>query len=417
MKKSCHNLSKSSFLFHNKKFIQKKQNQNNDLRNKSFTNNNSQDTTNLHASKSFSFLQTLSKHSTYYYTNKNFYKHNKSKSNLNINNIFQNFKRNSSSLIKPNKTFYKNIYQEFDEKNKERKNRIENIKDRRKLRMKIFNILKKNPISLCNKFENINSKYNNKIIKYLKGPYYLKKCINSNSKFKYNYLDRENIFLSRIYHSKIDIKNLPKEILKENLSEDELKSIWQKPNYFLNSNPYLKNTIIKKNKSLLENFQIEEEFEKINNENIKKDKTLNDIFQLKIKINNNNLEEKIENLKKEVSQKIIKMNLQNKKKGFIFGKKNMPKQLNKEIENNMKKLLKYSYSSEEIHHEKNDDEFIPKLIEKDLKEYSLIKNKRNLNKGFERLFQNVEKLDKEKIIENNIKDLKQTFIKMYKFKE
>ena len=95
----------------------------------------------------------------------------------------------------------------------------------------------------------------------------------------------------------------------------------------------------------------------------------------------------------------------------------MPKQLNKEIENNMKKLLKYSYSSEEIHHEKNDDEFIPKLIEKDLKEYSLIKNKRNLNKGFERLFQNVEKLDKEKIIENNIKDLKQTFIKMYKFKE
>ena len=129
------------------------------------------------------------------------------------------------------------------------------------------------------------------------------------------------------------------------------------------------------------------------------------------------MEEKIENLKKEVSQKIIKMNLQNKKKGFIFGKKNMPKQLNKEIENNMKKLLKYSYSSEEIHHEKNDDEFIPKLIEKDLKEYSLIKNKRNLNKGFERLFQNVEKLDKEKIIENNIKDLKQTFIKMYKFKE
>ena len=100
MKKSCHNLSKSSFLFHNKKFIQKKQNQNNDLRNKSFTNNNSQDTTNLHASKSFSFLQTLSKHSTYYYTNKNFYKHNKSKSNLNINNIFQNFKRNSSCLIK-----------------------------------------------------------------------------------------------------------------------------------------------------------------------------------------------------------------------------------------------------------------------------------------------------------------------------
>ena len=82
----------------------------------------------------------------------------------------------------------------------------------------------------------------------------------------------------------------------------------------------------------------------------------------------------------------------------------------------MKKILKYSYSSEEIHYEKNDDEFIPKLIEKDLKEYSLIKNKRNLNKGFERHFQIVEKLNQEKILDNNIKDLKQKFIKMYQLK-
>ena len=416
MKKFCNNLSKSSLLFHNKKYIKTKQNQNNDLRNKSFNNSISQDTTNMHGSKSYSFLQTLSKNSTFYYTNKNFYKHDKTKTNLNKNNIFQNFKRNSSCLIKNNKTFYKNIYKEFDEKNKERKNKIENIKDSRKLRMKIFNILKKNPIPLCNKFENSNSKYNTKIIKYLKGPYYSKNCINSNSKFKYNYLDRENIFLSRIFDSTIDIKNLPNNILRENFSEDELKSIWQKPNYYLKYNPYLKNVIIKKKKSLLENTEIEDEFEKINDGNIKKDLVINDILQLNIKIYNTNLNKKIENLKKKVSQKIIQMNLQNKKKRFEFGKNNMTKQLNKEIENNMKKILKYSYSSEEIHYEKNDDEFIPKLIEKDLKEYSLIKNKRNLNKGFERHFQIVEKLNQEKILDNNIKDLKQKFIKMYQLK-
>ena len=254
MKKFCNNLSKSSLLFHNKKYIKTKQNQNNDLRNKSFNNSISQDTTNMHGSKSYSFLQTLSKNSTFYYTNKNFYKHDKTKTNLNTNNIFQNFKRNSSCLIKNNKTFYKNIYKEFDEKNKERKNKIENIKDSRKLRMKIFNILKKNPIPLCNKFENANSKYNTKIIKYLKGPYYSKNCINSNSKFKYNYLDRENIFLSRIFDSTIDIKNLPNNILRENFSEDELKSIWQKPNYYLKYNPYLKNVIIKKKKKFIRKY-------------------------------------------------------------------------------------------------------------------------------------------------------------------
>ena len=143
---------------------------------------------------------------------------------------------------------------------------------------------------------------------------------------------------------------------------------------------------------------------------------INDILQLNIKIYHTNLNKKIENLKKKVNQKIIQMNLQNKKKRFEFGKNNMTKQLNKEIENNMKKILKYSYSSEEIHYEKNDDEFIPKLIEKDLKEYSLIKNKRNLNKGFERHFQIVEKLNQEKILDNNIKDLKQKFIKMYQLK-
>ena len=415
MKKKCNNLLKYSVLLNDKKDIKKHQNQNNDLINKTFNNSISQDTTNLHVSKSFSFLQTSSKHSTYY-TNKNFYKTNKNKSKLNTFNLFQNFKRNSSCLIKNNKTLYKNIYQEFDDKNKERKNKIENIKDCRKLRMKIFNILKKNSISLCNKFENSNSKYNIKIIKYLKGPYYLKKCINSNSKFKYNYLDRENLFLSGIFDSKIDLKNLPNEILKEHLNEDELKNIWQKPNYYLNYNPFLKNAIIKKNKSLLENFQIEEEFEKINNENLKKEITINDILQLKVNINNNNLEKKIEKLKEKVNKKILKMNLQNKKKGFIFGEKNIPKQLNKEIENNMKKILKYSYSSEEIHYIKNDDEFIPKLIEKDLKDYSLIKNKNNLNKGFKRHFQNIEKLNKEKIEDNNIKNIKQKFIKMYKLK-
>ena len=41
---------------------------------------------------------------------------------------------------------------------------------------------------------------------------------------------------------------------------------------------------------------------------------INDILQLNIKIYHTNLNKKIENLKKKVSQKIIQMNLQNKKK-------------------------------------------------------------------------------------------------------
>ena len=109
------------------------------------------------------------------------------------------------------------------------------------------------------------------------------------------------------------------------------------------------------------------------------------------------------NMLKPFSGKICKKNLENindnkveKRDKEEKDSKDENKDAEEEIENNMKKILKYSYSSEEIHYVKNDDEFIPKLIEKDLKEYSLIKNKRNLNKGFERLFQNVEKLDKEK---------------------
>ena len=93
MKKKCNNLLKYSVLLNDKKDIKKHQNQNNDLINKTFNNSISQDTTNLHVSKSFSFLQTSSKHSTYY-TNKNFYKTNKNKSKLNTFNLFQNFKRN-----------------------------------------------------------------------------------------------------------------------------------------------------------------------------------------------------------------------------------------------------------------------------------------------------------------------------------
>jgi hypothetical protein len=109
------------------------------------------------------------------------------------------------------------------------------------------------------------------------------------------------------------------------------------------------------------------------------------------------------------------MNLCNQNESkFKIGHRNIPEKLKREIDNNLRKTLKYSYSSEEIRFSKINGMLTPKIIKKNLKEYSLIKNKFNIDKGIQKHFKVLEKINKEKLRDNNIKILREKFIKMYK---
>ena len=259
--------------------------------------------------KSLSFYQTKSKYLNLYNMNKNLSFNNCYSRNLN------EYKKKEINFKKIQNYNKKQIYESFDKKQQIRQYNIKQSDYKRKLRLKIFNLLRKNSISLCKKCENKNTKYNEKVISYLKGPIYFKNVVNSNSEFKYNYLDRENNFLSTVFNYDIIEKKLPQEILKEGLNNEELKLLWQKPNYYLYLNPFIKYFKIKENKSLLNNFQLEEKVEKMNNINSQKNIILKGIMELKNIDNNiNNIEKKIENEKEKIKNKIIKLKLYKKKK-------------------------------------------------------------------------------------------------------
>jgi len=358
--------------------------------------------------KSLSFYQTKSKYLNLYNMNKNLSFNNCYSRNLN------EYKKKEINFKKIQNYNKKQIYESFDKKQQIRQYNIKQSDYKRKLRLKIFNLLRKNSISLCKKCENKNTKYNEKVISYLKGPIYFKNVVNSNSEFKYNYLDRENNFLSTVFNYDIIEKKLPQEILKEGLNNEELKLLWQKPNYYLYLNPFIKYFKIKENKSLLNNFQLEEKVEKMNNINSQKNIILKGIMELKNIDNNiNNIEKKIENEKEKIKNKIIKLKLYKKKKNFIIGKTNIPDNLKKEIDKKLNKSLKISYSSSNIHVSIFSDEF-QNVIQKNLKDYSLLKNKSNIEKRIEIHNKMLDKLNKEKVMDNNIKSLRDKFIKMYK---
>ena len=358
--------------------------------------------------KSLSFYQTKSKYLNLYNMNKNLSFNNCYSRNLN------EYKKKEINFKKIQNYNKKQIYESFDKKQQIRQYNIKQSDYKRKLRLKIFNLLRKNSISLCKKCENKNTKYNEKVISYLKGPIYFKNVVNSNSEFKYNYLDRENNFLSTVFNYDIIEKKLPQEILKEGLNNEELKLLWQKPNYYLYLNPFIKYFKIKENKSLLNNFQLEEKVEKMNNINSQKNIILKGIMELKNIDNNiNNIEKKIENEKEKIKNKIIKLKLYKKKKNFIIGKKNIQDNLKKEIDKKLNKSLKISYSSSNIHVSIFSDEF-QNVIQKNLKDCSLLKNKSNIEKRIEIHNKMLDKLNKEKVMDNNIKSLRDKFIKMYK---
>ncbi len=137
-------------------------------------------------------------------------------------------------------------------------------------------------------------------------------------------------------------------------------------------------------------------------------------MELKNIDNNKNIIEKtIENVKEKVKNKIMKLQLYKRNKNkFKIGHRNIPDNLKKEIDNKLRKSLQLSYSSSHIHFSKFSDEKIP--IENNLKEISLIKNKKNIDKGIEIHYKMLEKIKKEKTINNKIKSLKNKFIKIYK---
>ena len=360
--------------------------------------------------KNISFYQTKSKYLNLYNMNKNL-----SFKICNRRNKLNENEKKEIILKKIQNYDKKQIYANFDERQQIRQFNIKNADYKRKLRVKIFNLLRTNSISFCKKFENKNMKYNEKIISYLKGPIYFKNVVNSNSKFKYNYLDRENNLISTIYNPEIIDKKLPQEILKEGLNNEELKLLWQNPNYYLYLNPFLKYATIKENKSLLNNFQLEEKLEKITNINSQKNLTLKGIMELKNIDNNKNVIEKtIENIKEKVKKKIIKLHLYKRNKNkFKIDHRNIPDNLKKQIDNKSRKSLKFSFSSSHIQLSKFSDDFIPSINEKNLKEYTLIKNKSNIDQGIEKHYKMLDKINKEKVIDNNIKSLRDKFIKMY----
>ena len=415
-------LNKTSLTFYERRLLEIKKKKKKQIKNKSL--NNSLEITNdlnpnslFSDAKNVSFYQTPSKYLNVYFMNKSLSlkpKKRRNKTNENNNNNLKII----SSLINNNNIGKKTICEDFDRRQILRKNNILKADNKRKLRIKIFNLLRTKSISLCQKFEHNNSKYNEKVISYLKGPIYFKNALNSHSDFKYNYSDRENNLLSTVSNPEIIIQNLPQEILKEKLTDKEIKLLWQKPNYYLYLNPCLKNVKIKDNKTLLDNFILEEKWEKITNKNLQKKIALKDIIELR-KINQNkkgkSLEKKIEFEKEKVRKKISKMNLCNQNESkFKIGHRNIPEKLKREIDNNLRKTLKYSYSSEEIRFSKINGMLTPKIIKKNLKEYSLIKNKFNIDKGIQKHFKVLEKINKKKLRDNNIKILREKFIKMYK---
>ena len=227
----------------------------------------------------------------------------------------------------------------------------------KELRLKIYNILNKGRKEICHDYKIKNNDFNMKFVEHLKGNFNMKKTINYHQNFHFDKNDNGEshnklkmiIDLDSIKFNENDTLNL----LKQKLTEQEKKILFDQPNYFLNSNlKFLEFKPISLTSRLIK----EEKILKSGNKktrNVMRNKKINN-FQLEIKKteddSNNN--------------KILKPHLSNKEKNDIkstlnliykdinktvynyrtetFGNthKNIAKEMHEKIINNMKDELR-----------------------------------------------------------------------------
>ena len=108
----------------------------------------------------------------------------------------------------------------------------------RRLRLKMNNLIKKDD-NICKDFQSKNSTFNNKILDFYSGDYYLNHSIKYQSNFHFDKSENgeahdKTKMISRIYSMKN--KKISKKILEEELKDNEKELILEDPVYFFPKN-------------------------------------------------------------------------------------------------------------------------------------------------------------------------------------
>ena len=270
---------------------------------------------------------------------------------LNIDEKIHLAQENKELLLnKKNEMFiekYKEKEKRFNEmkKNSEKEklillNRTKKLNAMRRLRLKINNLIKKDD-NICKDFQSKNSTFNNKILDFYSGDYYLNHSIKYQSNFHFDKSENgeahdKTKMISRIYSMKN--KKISKKILEKELKDNEKELILEDPVYFFQNNSKGDNNNNKK-LTLAEKINQEEGhvFKKNYKDFIKfhmsksqsKDK-INEAYRKEF----NDIDIKLKKIKNNINKTIYKK----RTKEFIFKENKMEKKRNKIINNMVESL-------------------------------------------------------------------------------
>ena len=272
---------------------------------------------------------------------------------LNIDKKIQLVQENKELLLnKKNEMFierYKEKEKRFNEmkKNSEKEkllilNKTKKINSMRRLKLKINKLINKDD-TICKEFQSKNSSFNNKILDYYSGDYYLNHSIKYQSNFHFDKIENGDAYdktkmISRLYSMKN--KKMPNMILDKELKDNEKELILEDPVYFF-PKKNLKGNNNNNIKQLTLAEKINEEESKVNKKNYNdlikfhlskshSKKKINDNYRKEI----NDIDIKIKKIKDNINKTIYKKKTQD----FIIKENKMENIRNKIIKNMIESL-------------------------------------------------------------------------------
>ena len=267
------------------------------------------------------------------------------------------------------------------------KSKIERIKNKKELRLKLIRLSNNYFKPRCEHFINNIRAFNLKILEFSGGKKSVEKEIREKNKFHFGKRKDYFIHLTDLSPYKIEISPFLKK-LKENFTQEEIETIKKNREY------YLQNELLKENISMfnvpplyqiLNKEEIEEKqrtkvFHNLNYFNKKRRKSIIDIYQKinEIKSGNNNMNI-LSNINKtyEIKHRKLNKNIENSVSEHYNLKKNMMNIIENEIRKGIKKLNKEKLNDNNLEKNKNLILEIEKESKAEIKE--ILKQKKRNN--------------------------------------
>ena len=282
---------------------------------------------------------------------------------------------------------YKEKEKRFNEmkKNNEKEkllllNRIKKINSMKRLKLKINNLIQKDD-NICKEFQSKNTSFNNKILDFYSGDYFLNHSIKYQSNFHFDKYENgeahdKTKMISKIYS--IKNKKISNIILEKELKDNEKELILEDPTYFFSNNVLKNNNSNNNIKQLTLAQKINEEDRNVikkNNKDLIKFYMRNIISKEKIfngfRKEINDIDIKIKTIKNNINKTIYKK----KTKDFIRKENKMENKRDKIIKN-MIESLRINQKIVNNDNKENTDELYetPQKIKKTKKNFQIKKD-------------------------------------------